>query len=120
MTSIDVSRGGSTVPRRTVTIPTGFDKAIRSYQAMLMRTLNRDVTYTEALNYVLLFGFRGGPIYEGGRDDCEEFIAFWQEGGQEREASLEEFKDLLDGFDIQKIKFDGILDSLPTGLEPNE
>ena len=130
------------MPRRTVTVPTGFDKAIRSYQAKLMRLNNRDVTYTEAINYVLFWGFLGGPRAEG------EIIAFWKEGGEDRVvpgtelftalgdpearrntigASDEEwvlsengFGDLMEGFSSERIRFEGTLDMLPTGPEPNE
>lgn len=99
------------MPRRTVTIAPTLDKAIRSLQAKLLKERDRDVTYTEALNFVLLNGFLR-PWHTGKR------IAFWKEGNPE--VSWEEVVNMVDKYESEKLYFEGWLDMAPTAPEPNE
>ena len=91
------------MPRRTVTIAVGFDKLIRRLQGRLIPRLDRDVTFTEALNYVLFMGFLR-PWPDG------KIIAFWREGDEE--ASEQEIMELKKGYDFNQLRFDGWLDSM--------
>ena len=89
------------MPRRTVTISPIFDEGIRRLQARLLLSLKRDVTYTEALNYVLFHGFLR-PWPDG------KTIAFWKDG--DPEATEEEVMHLKNDFDFNQLRFDGWLD----------
>ncbi len=91
------------MPMHTVTIAVGFDKAIRRLQGRLIPRLDRAVTFTEALNYVLFMGFLR-PWPDG------KTIAFWREGDEE--ASEQEIGDLKQGYDFNQLRFDGWLDSM--------
>lgn len=91
------------MPRRTITIATGLDNGVRSYQATLIRQLNKDVTYTEALNIVLVMGFF--------RPGTTTMDAFWKDAGGE--ATQEDREALLEGFlDREKLRLEGIIDML--------
>ena len=71
----------------------GFDKAIRELQAKLLLALEREVSYTEALNVVLYLGFLRA-------DEQGQRLAFWKQGEQ---AVTEGQTDaLLDAFDFDK------------------
>lgn len=92
------------MPRRTVTLSPGFDKAIRSFQARMIVEHDRDVTFTEALNSVLCLGFlRPGP--EG------NIQAFWKP--QNSGLSDEDFWELVEGFDIYGFRFFDVMATLP-------
>lgn len=92
------------MPRRTVSIPTGIDKAIRELQATLLRLRNENTTYTEALVIVLLHGL----LQPGTR----ETIAYWKYGNPR--ASKEDYKAIVEGYDPGRIAFEGLIDQLPT------
>ena len=111
---------GDEMPRRTVTVPPGFDKTIRSLQARLIQSLNRDVTYTEALNVVLFHGFLR-PWSDG------KTVAFWREGDEE--ATAQEVLQLKHDYNSNEIRFDGLLDAMgpdpdgeekPVSLDPKD
>lgn len=90
------------MPRRTVTVAPGFDTAIRSLQMKLMKARNGDVTYTEALNIVLLRAF-----VQPGRSGAD---AFWKEEGGD--ATKPDLDAVLDGYDPKQLGFDGNIDIL--------
>lgn len=90
------------MPRRTVTVAEGFDKAIRGFQAKLLKSLNTDVTFTEALNIVLYMGLMPGP---------DKKPPYWREGSEK--LSEQDINDLLKGFDLlQRLHFEGLIDNL--------
>ena len=91
------------MPRRTITVAEGFDRAVRSYQARMILDLDRDVTYTEALNVVLAHGF-----LQPGRT---EPTAFWKVG--DPKLAKEDYDALLKGFvPRDQLQFEGLLDNL--------
>ena len=81
------------MPRRTVMVSQGFDKAIRELQAKLLLALERDVSYTEALNVVLYLGFLRA-------DEQGQRLAFWKQ--DEQEITEGQTDALLDAFDFDK------------------
>ena len=91
------------MPRRTVTIALGFDKAIRGLKGRLIPKLDRDVTFTEAPNYVLFTGILR-PWPDG------KIIAFWREGDEV--ASEQEIVELKKGYDFNQLRFHGWLDCM--------
>jgi hypothetical protein len=74
-------------------------------QARLIRELDRDVTYTEALNLVLLHGFVR-PWIDGW------VRAYWKDA--EQGLSQEDYEQLLKDYDMNKWRLEGVLDMLPT------
>ena len=92
------------MPRRTITVAEGFDSAVRSLQARMILDLDRDVTFTEALNVVLAYGF-----LQPGRT---EPTAFWKVGDPKL-ATKEDYDALLKGFvPRDQLQFEGLLDNL--------
>ena len=92
------------MPRRTVNIPAGLDRAVRSLQARMIVELDKDVAYTDALTAILFLGFmRPGP--KG------EVHAFWKPGAPRLEP--EEFNELLEEYSPTKREFIELLDLLP-------
>ncbi len=71
----------------------GFDRAIRELQAKLLLALERDVSYTEALNVVLYLGFLRA-------DEQGQRLAFWKQ--DEQEITEGQTDALLDAFDFDK------------------
>ena len=96
------------MPRRTVTISPGFDKAILRLQGRLIPSLNREVTYTEALNIVLFHGFLR-PWGDG------KIRAFWRDG--DHEISEAEVAQMTEDYNSNPLRFDGLLDAM--GPDPN-
>ena len=94
---------GQKLPRRTVTISSRFDEAVRRLQARLLLSLKRDVPYTESLNYVWFHGFLR-PWPDG------KTVVFWKEGNPE--ATEEEVMHLKNDFDSNQLRFDGWLDGM--------
>ena len=86
-------RRSTSLPRRTVMVSQGFDKAIRELQAKLLLALERDVSYTEALNVVLYLGFLRA-------DEQGQRLAFWKQ--DEQEITEGQTDALLDAFDFDK------------------
>ena len=99
------------MPRRTVMVSQGFDRAIRELQAKLLLTLERDVSYTEALNVVLYLGFLRA-------DEQGQRLAFWKQG--DREITEGQTTALLEAFDFDKDRIDEILDVLGVSAGPTE
>ena len=81
----------------------GFDKAIRELQAKLLLALERDVSYTEALNVVLYLGFLRA-------DEQGQRLAFWKQG--EQEITERQTDALLDAFDFDKARISETLNVL--------
>ena len=99
------------MPRRTVNVSNGFDKAIRSFQARMIVENDRDVTYTEALNAVLCLGFmRPGP--DG------NIPGFWKPGSPN--LSWDDMWDVMDGFDVDGFQFFDIMNMLPKMQEKSD
>ena len=98
------------MPRRTVMVSQGFDRAIRELQAKLLLTLERDVSYTEALNVVLYLGFLRA-------DEQGQRLAFWKQ--DEQEITEGQTDALLEAFDFDKDRIAETLSALGVtrGLE---
>ena len=99
------------MPRRTIMVSQGFDRAIRELQAKLLLALERDVSYTEALNVVLYLGFLRA-------DEQGQRLAFWKQG--ELEITELQTTALLEAFDFDKDRIDEILDVLGVSAGPAE
>lgn len=92
------------MPRRTVNVADGLDRAIRTFQARMIVDLDRDVTYTEALNNVLLLGFlRPGPT--------GEVHAYWKPGSPK--ADMDDLRGVEEGMDMGMVQFLGLMSMLP-------
>ena len=91
------------MPRRTVMVSQGFDRAIRELQAKLLLALERDVSYTEALNVVLYLGFLRA-------DEQGQRVAFWKHG--ETEMTERQTDALLEAFDFDKDRILAVLDAI--------
>ncbi len=99
------------MPRRTVMVSQGFDRAIRELQAKMLLALERDVSYTEALNVVLYLGFLRA-------DEQGQTLAFWKQG--EREITEGQTSALLEAFDFDKDRIREVLDALGVSAGPAE
>lgn len=93
------------MPRRTVTIAGPLDRAIRRYQAKLVEERNEDITYTEALNQILLLAFVQASQH-------------YTEGDWLRDAAdkitHEELGEILDAFASRSLILDDVIAMLPT------
>ena len=98
------------MPRRTVMVSEGFDRAIRELQAKLLLALERDVSYTEALNVVLYLGFLRA-------DEQGQRLAFWKRG--EQEVTERQTDALLEAFDFDKDRISETLNALGVSAGPS-
>jgi len=91
--------------RRTITLNDGVEKAIRKYQTVMMLSGNRDVTFTEALQMVLIRAFilSGQPSMA---------TAWWK--GESRQLVHADYAELLEG--NTDMGLEGVLDLLPDGV----
>ena len=97
------------MPRRTVMVSQGFDRAIRELQAKLLLTLERDVSYTEALNVVLYLGFLRA-------DEQGQRLAFWTQ--DEQEITMSQAGALLEAFDFDNDRIEETLNVLGVSAGP--
>jgi hypothetical protein len=88
----------------------GFDRAIRELQAKLLLALERDVSYTEAVNVVLYLGFLR-------TDEQGQRLAFWKHG--ENEITEKQTDALLEAFDFEKDRIHEILEVLGVPTAPD-
>ena len=86
--------------RRTISLNDGFENAVRKYQTVMMLECKRDVTFTEALNNVLLRAFVGGGA--------------WGKGEPNRQLTQVDFAEILEGG--RDMNLEGALDLLPANV----
>ncbi len=67
--------------RRTITLPQGLEEGVREIQIGLMQSEKRDVTFTEAVNWVLLSGLlRNAEAVKVTTEERRELLKRWGEG----------------------------------------